>query len=639
MIKMKIKLVVLYVNEDRKKYIEEQLNDLCVTSMFDIDYYRGFIPCNSVNYINYKNEKHPEEDGTICCCRSYFSIFDMYSSLDYNYVLTIEDDVRIITSSLYSKILDIIEIWNKFPDIEYVSLGYLLSFNYKEIKATYCEDNFYYNIFNYNKVWGTQMVLFKKDTLIKLSKFNVSTASEFNNLISDVVIEYTSKYKRIQIDSILPLLCKYGMVYPPLAIENNNIKSEISLGVTRDIVYKDHPEVNFSLYYNTKKYNKTIGLSFGVPDTPINMFSNGHRQNVLYFFEVLYLLGYDVYLILDKPMVEGVYSFNYKKYKTVLYDTDLHTKIQFDIVFQVGFLLPIDFLRKLKKQSCKLISYKCGCDYVFDLENSLFSGNKNLETPQHSSFLDEQIFDVIWCIPQLENLNYHYWKTLYKCPVVIVPFIWSNKYIESFAKLNNLTNDGIYKSQNTYSNKKIAIFEPNLNVVKFALPCILICENTYRSNPDLIKSVYITNCGDYTKNPNSTFNHTHFSRLLYSLNLYKDKKLSSEGRYQTIMFMNKHADIAVCHQWENPLNYLYIELAWMGFPILHNAYLCSDIGYYYEGFNYEQAGKMLEDIIKTHDHNAEYYLYRNRRLIDRYLPTNIKLQNTYKDLIENLCRF
>ena len=89
-----------------------------------------------------------------------------------------------------------------------------------------------------------------------------------------------------------------------------------------------------------------------------------------------------------------------------------------------------------------------------------------------------------------------------------------------------------------------------------------------------------------------------------SLDLFKEKKITSESRYNTLEFMSKHCDIAISHQWENPLNYLYLDLAWMGWPILHNASLCKDVGYYYEGFNYEEGGNVLLDVINNHDKNV-----------------------------------
>jgi len=84
------------------------------------------------------------------------------------------------------------------------------------------------------------------------------------------------------------------------------------------------------------------------------------------------------------------------------------------------------------------------------------------------------------------------------------------------------------------------------------------------------------------------------------------------------------------------LNYLYLDLAWMGWPVVHNANLCSDVGYYYDGFNYEEGGEKLKYAILNHDENVDTYTKKNREIIDRYLPTNKKLQEDYKQLVANL---
>jgi hypothetical protein len=380
---------------------------------------------------------------------------------------------------------------------------------------------------------------------------------------------------------------------------------------------------------------KIIGITFGVPDSPISMFSNGIRQNVLYFSEVLSLIGYDVYLILDKKLIDNIFGFDYDKYKYIIHDDPNIDNIDFKIVFQMGLTIPFDLLKKLKEKGCKLISYKCGNDYIFDMEHVLFS-SKPTNWPQHADFSNKQYFDQTWSIPQMENTNFYYWKTLYRCPVLVVPFIWSPKAIETACSISKI--DGLYKKKG--DEKSIAIFEPNINIFKYALPAVLVCENAYRNiSHEKINKVYITNAlkpKEENKNKYGNFDYLQFSRMTYSLNLYIDKKLSVENRHQTIYFMSKYADIAVSHQWENPLNYLYLDLAWMGWPILHNAHLCKDVGYYYEGFNYEEGGKVLEDIIKNHDNNVEEYTRRNRKIIERYLPENVELQNVYRKLIEDV---
>ena len=171
--------------------------------------------------------------------------------------------------------------------------------------------------------------------------------------------------------------------------------------------------------------------------------------------------------------------------------------------------------------------------------------------------------------------------------------------------------------------------------MKWCFPALLVCENAQRQlkNKDLINQISITNV---FKSSNESFNIDLFNKMVHSLDLFSSKKIAIESRYNTLFFMSKYADIAVSHQMENNLNYLYLDLAWMGWPIIHNANLCKDVGYYYDGFNYEEGGKMLKHTILTHDENLDDYIKQNRATIDRYLPTNKALQEQYKKLIDDL---
>ena len=166
--------------------------------------------------------------------------------------------------------------------------------------------------------------------------------------------------------------------------------------------------------------------------------------------------------------------------------------------------------------------------------------------------------------------------------------------------------------------------------MKWAFPAVLICENAYRDTTftDKIKHIYITNT-------DLEFNKSHFNNLVTSLDLKKDSKISIEARYNCLCFMTKYSDIAVSHTWENWLNYLYFDLAWMGWPIVHNGKLCKEIGYYYDEFNYEMGGNVLKDVILNHDENAGEYLLKNRLYMQKYLPTNKALKKQYQDLITN----
>jgi hypothetical protein len=337
--------------------------------------------------------------------------------------------------------------------------------------------------------------------------------------------------------------------------------------------------------------------------------------------------GYDAQLIIapgkyDK--VENLYGFDSGRYKWEKYENIVAA--EFDIVIQIIFQIPREIIRELRKRNTKIVAYNCGNEYAFTLERVLFGGKFNVEI-QHSS---EKAFDQVWSIPQMMTTNSSYWKTLLRTEVIEVPFIWSPLAVEQLER-DNIKSHGIDFSYKRRDEKKIAIFEPNIDVIKWFFPALLVCENSYRVEKN-IDFVYLTNLAD-KKEP---FNMDLVNKIVKSLDLYEDKKISIETRYNTLYFMSKYANIAVSHQWENPLNYLYLDLAWYGWPVVHNAHLCKDIGYYYEGFDYEQGGVVLNEVIKNHDKNAEEYTLRNRELISRYIPTNKDLQNKYKVLIQNL---
>ena len=139
----------------------------------------------------------------------------------------------------------------------------------------------------------------------------------------------------------------------------------------------------------------------------------------------------------------------------------------------------------------------------------------------------------------------------------------------------------------------------------------------------------ITNSTNITK-------HKEFMGIIKNFDLYKDGKINGEARYQTAYIVSQHMDIVISHQVLNPLNYLYLDVAYMGYPVLHNAPLCKDIGYYYEGGDTREAAKMLEHILLTHDDNLEEYKERTKKSLERYLVTNKNMILTYDSLIHNL---
>ncbi len=671
-----VKYVVLYCKKERKKYMKEQFAKLNFNK--PVEFFKGFTPENSVDYIQQKYEKVPEKDTEISCFRSHIAILDKYKDSHYKYINIMEDDISILSNiDLHNKIVQVIEKWKKYDNIDCVTLGYNLCAPGSIFDTLKKDDDFYYNANDYNGFWGLQMTLYKLKTAKYLaSNFHVSNTTEIFKNIENMKEKYHIKVSRIQIDSLLMNYCNFGVIYPPLCIENPTFESSINRGLQnhQNKFFMNHPKIDFLNYYQVNqnvidsiitdfnipnkegfcKNKRTIAISFGSPNTPMDLYSNGIRQNVLNFYEVLYYIGHEVYLVVDKPIPNDFVNIFKRKYRTVVFGSSEYESINFEIFFQMGLSISYDAIKKLKEKKCKFVGYKCGNDYIFDMEQVLFS-SRDTDWPQHCDFSFNKVFDEVWSIPQMANTNQYYWKTRYRCETKVIPFIWSPAFLDAIIFIDNLNNGGKYYNQGP--SKRIGIFEPNLNVFKYALPALYVCENAYREleNKDLIERVFITNIlnkqnkkedkkedkkeeekKEDNKKNYGNFNELQFSRMTYSLDLYKDSKLSVEGRYVILYFMSRYAHIAISHQWENPLNYLYLDLAWLGWPIIHNAHLCKDIGYYYEGFNYEEGGKVLKDVIENHDKNIDAYICKNRELLKRYLPTNKELLKEYDRLIDNL---
>ncbi len=402
-------------------------------------------------------------------------------------------------------------------------------------------------------------------------------------------------------------------------------------------------KISYTVPFEKKVVKKAKNIKIGITLLLLNdissFFSNGINQNSLFLCELLLNCGFDVYFIVEDNKLFNVSEttlndilydtrFKYKKYSEILYS-------EFNVVITLSFSYGDMFIYNyFKHMNTKHVGYFCGNTYIIETEKILYNQHKTRQDDAYDFTINGfSKYDEIWSIPQMSEINLDFWSILHRCKCVEVPFVWSNKAITLFCKANKCEEKDLYY-KNRGPDKKIAIFEPNISIMKWALPAIVICESSYRNNKS-IKHLYVTNINSSSTND---FNLSQFNKFMNSLEIVKDNKCSIEGRYKTLQFMRNFADIAISHQWGNPLNYLYFDLAWMGWPIIHNAYLCKDVGYFYEHFNLNHGSVILGNVIKNHDSTKDEYLVNNRKAIDRFLPTNKTLQEKYTNLIFELLK-
>ena len=384
-----------------------------------------------------------------------------------------------------------------------------------------------------------------------------------------------------------------------------------------------------------------IGISASVPS---HMFNNGIHQNTLYFYDVLKNIGYTPYLVVTNP--------DYVKFKKSPPDgwdsSHYENVVSVSQMYRIGFRAVVTFgvqishlvLQQLRHLGVKLVSYVCGNEYLINSEAILYGHGESGSFEQDKPNPRKSLFDEVWLIPQMMELNECYKRTLSRCAKVIeAPFIWSPNGIETIAKKAGTTlNDFLYINAKTQTHdnksKRLAIFDPNISIMKWFLPSFVLCERAYQLSPQLVDRIYITNA--FREKIGDTLNAKKIENTVRYTDLFLDKRVFFEKRFITFEFMKTHADVAVFHQWGNPLNYIYLEMAWLGYPFVHNAHLCADLGYYYEGYNLEQGAEVLLRAIMKHDSVASEYLRINRERVERYLPTNACLQQKYKKMFDDL---
>lgn len=362
-----------------------------------------------------------------------------------------------------------------------------------------------------------------------------------------------------------------------------------------------------------------IGITVGVAGPGDSMWSNGIKQNAVFLAEALKHVPrvQSVQLINTGPPTE-VLPWDAARWPTVSFES---AKDSLEVVIELGAQVGHEATAYLKERGARLISYCCGSEYVTTMESVLFG-----KGGFGANLYVNQRYDAIWMVPQVAALNAPYFTTLRRRPAQAVPFVWDPVFLT--ARAAELPDAGEYRPRP--GPRRVSVMEPNINVVKFCLYPIFIIEEVYRKRPDLIERMQVTNTERIARDSHE------FIALMNQLDVVKEHKAVFLPRYATPEFLSQMTDAVVSHQWENPLNYFYLEVCWQGYPLVHNAHLCADLGYYYPANDTDHGSRVLLDALERHDSAWEAYRQRQRSIIDRYLASNARVTAQYDALLNQL---
>jgi len=250
-----------------------------------------------------------------------------------------------------------------------------------------------------------------------------------------------------------------------------------------------------------------IGVTINLKSVNESLWTNGMKLNIFTFIKLLNKskLNYEVSLLnTDKIDISNIPP----HLREVNFDLLENKYEDLDLLVSMGAQVLPKIIKYLNEKGSKVINYKCGNNYVLSLEKMLFK-----ESPKNYPIHDKGI-DEVWYVPQQHETNQGFFRTLYRCNSLPVPFIWDNEKLkQSLDSIDEGFLKDKYKKDTKYDLNKdkrtIGVMEPNLNIVKFSLIPTLIAEECYRGDigKEKIDRLMITNS-------NKTTNHKEFMGII-----------------------------------------------------------------------------------------------------------------------------
>jgi hypothetical protein len=290
-----------------------------------------------------------------------------------------------------------------------------------------------------------------------------------------------------------------------------------------------------------------------------------------------------------------------------------------DIIIELGMRAETEFTAPFRARGGKLVSYMAGNTMAMNFE--ALANNV-----RYGDFINEVGFDAVWITPQHWHMNHAYAAVTRSPNCVIAPHIWHPMCLtESAYRLK--TNPFWRPPQE--SDWRIGVFDPNVNVVKtFHFP-LLVCEEAHRKQAGLINRVLLFSADHLMGNP-------HFEQFCAATDLGRANKVFAESRYLVGQMMGSHIDAVVTHQWENDLNYLYWDVLYLGWPLIHNSPAFKETGYYYPAFDPQTGGEVLREALASHAARWNETRPGVLETLWRFNIDNPEVQRRHAELLEQL---
>jgi hypothetical protein len=356
-----------------------------------------------------------------------------------------------------------------------------------------------------------------------------------------------------------------------------------------------------------KKKSKKVGLLI---NNGSQMFSNGIIQNAYFMYVCFQQIGIEsVFLTHDDSSKLEYKNLPICKLSTNLLEFD---PSEFHTIITITRSINKEMYNHLKSHKVAVISFICGNTLMHSEEEFVRGPYSNNVT----TFIGKgSCVDEAWVIPSYEH-SLDYIETTRGVPAYIVPHLWSPEVLLNHAKQHHAANESdlLYNiAIHTGKKIEIVIMEPNLALFKNAWVPIIAADKLYKEHPELIEFVFAFNFPDHTNSWNMADNCYLGSKLRRFKRLSVSEILKSFNTHESI-------PIFLSYQLYNSLNYLYYEILYFGYPLVHNSPDLDGCGYYYPEHNLSKCVEQILLAYKSHNKTLNTYIDKSREYLKRVDP-------------------
>jgi GR25 family glycosyltransferase involved in LPS biosynthesis len=258
---MNIQFIVISLNEDRRRRIEQQFKELNVP--FPIHYLQASTPDTSQSYIN-KNKQSPDIIKHMCCDLSHLRAIE-YAGLDSSpeYSVIFEDDVALHKTAFIDAVKELATHWDNTKSM--VSLGWVPCSNYESYvpaKSIYTlKSSPKHKIIRDRCIVGLQAYMLKRDTAKTTANTILKGTYDEYNTYCNTILKKNETFHAF--DVFIHIHLEISFIFPPLAIEQD-IPS--TLGHKNELEYwprffKGYEQVRDE-YWSSINYNLQIIVNY-----------------------------------------------------------------------------------------------------------------------------------------------------------------------------------------------------------------------------------------------------------------------------------------------------------------------------------------------------------------------------------------